>query len=186
MTLHSGRHFSDTTNPSLVSKAKEDVIYTYTAPSSLGGGSLRIVLWGGGPNWTPDVLRFGAPFPDAIIGLNAGLAAYAEWQSVVVSSRAFGIPFAVTEFLEASVELDKGLVKGLTEELPEGADEWMKQTYGDEGAENLKLKHEMPFAVNPFMRPGQKTGGAWSRLPAAINGFTLVVTPNVRNPVTSG
>lgn len=124
-TLHSGRYFADTNNPSVISKAKDDVIYTYTAPNT---STLRIMLWGGGPNWTPEVLRFGAPFPDALIGLNAGLAAYTEWHSAIVASRAFGIPFAVTEFMEASVELDKGLVRGLTVELPGGAGEWMKET----------------------------------------------------------
>ncbi|KIJ45180.1 hypothetical protein M422DRAFT_207452 [Sphaerobolus stellatus SS14] len=181
--LHSGKKFSNNDNPSIISKSKDDIVHTYTAPESLGGGSIRLLLWGGGPKWTPDVLRFGAPFPDAIVGLNAGLAAYVEWQSAIVASRAFGIPFAVTEFMEASVALDKVLVNGLTADLPDDANEWMKETYGEEGAGNLRLKHGMPSTMNPFMRPGQKTGGAWSRLPAAINGFTLVVMPNVRNPV---
>lgn len=87
-----------------------------------------MILWGGGPTWTPEVLRFGAPLPDAIIGLNAGLGAYQEWQSSIVSSRAYGIPFGVTEFMEASLELNQGLVKNLTVDLPQDASEWMKQT----------------------------------------------------------
>lgn len=128
MLLHSGRQFGS--KDSILSKdgADEDCVYKYTAPVSLGGGSIRIILWGGGPTWTPEVLRFGAPFPDALIGLNAGLGAYQEWQSAIVSSRAYGIPFGVTEFMEASLELNKGLVTNLTVELPEGATEWMKQT----------------------------------------------------------
>lgn len=126
--LHTGREFSDPSKPSLVGEAKDDIVYSYTAPLSSGGSSIRIVLWGGGPIWTPDVLRFGAPFPDAILGLNAGLAVHPEWQSTVVSSRAFGIPFAVTEMMEASIELDKGLVGALTVDLPESATEWMKET----------------------------------------------------------
>ncbi|KAF8584978.1 hypothetical protein K439DRAFT_1410528 [Ramaria rubella] len=177
MILHSARQITDSS--SVISKSEDDIVYTYNAPEECGSGTIRIVLWGGGPTWTPELLRFGAPVPDAIIGLNAGLGSFQEWQSAIVSSRAFNIPFAITDFMEASLELNRGLVNQLTVELPEEASEWIKETYGEEGETNLRRINEMPSEINPFMRPGQKLGGAWSRLPAAINGFTFVVTPNV-------
>ncbi|GJJ13812.1 hypothetical protein Clacol_008069 [Clathrus columnatus] len=189
MLLHSGRQLGSSDSILSKSQTNDDGVYTYTAPTALGGGSIRIILWGGGLAWTPEVLRFGAPFPDALIGLNAGLSVYQDWQSVIVSSRAYGIPFGITEFMEASGELNRGLVTNLTVELPEDASEWMKETYGEGGAANLRIRHEMECDVNPFMKPGQKTGAPWSRLPAALNGFTFIVTPFIERvvpPVSNG
>jgi hypothetical protein len=66
------------------SLATKDTVWSYTAPQATGGGSIEIKLYSKTEYWTVDVLE--ELEPDALIGLNAGLATYEMWIEPVKAS----------------------------------------------------------------------------------------------------
>jgi hypothetical protein len=70
--------------------------FGYRAPDALGGATIEIRL-AGGP-WTAVA---GRERPDAVVGCNAGLGAYAGWGPLLAAAAARGLPVAVTEYSEA-------------------------------------------------------------------------------------
>jgi hypothetical protein len=66
------------------SLATKETVWSYTAPESTGGGSIEIKLYSKSEYWTVDVLE--ELEPDALIGLNAGLATYDPWEEPVQAS----------------------------------------------------------------------------------------------------
>lgn len=89
--------------------AGNSAIFDYRAPEELGAGSITVDLHGDSPTWGRDsmtkMLNGGRnPVPDALIALNAGLGSYRSWHEVVHIAHGVGIPFAVTEYLQQSLE----------------------------------------------------------------------------------
>ena len=66
------------------SLATKETVWSYTAPDATGGGSIKIKLYSKSQYWTADVLK--QLKPDALIGLNAGLATYSTWMETVRTS----------------------------------------------------------------------------------------------------
>jgi hypothetical protein len=67
-----------------VSLATRETVWSYTAPGSTGGSSINIKLYSKSEYWTVDVLE--ELKPDALIGLNAGLATYNRWAEPIKAS----------------------------------------------------------------------------------------------------
>lgn len=81
VSKHHGKPISDDRKDTIGA----DIIWTYTAPEKTGGGKvdIRLCPWPDGI-WTRDHLMTSyVPPPDVILGLNAGLNSYVEWQEVV-------------------------------------------------------------------------------------------------------
>lgn len=94
--------------------------------------------------------------PDGLIAFrNAGLISYAEWIPVIRASHIASLPFAVTEYTEHSAELQRS-------ELPKFLGGLSRR------------QSDYQIEMNPFQRPGQRSLPS-SRLPNAVNGFTIVV-----------
>lgn len=91
LTMMAARH-----HPS--SPAAQPVAYEYTAPGESGGGSITVSLDGEQPYYTRASPGTSSDqWPNAIIGLNAGLIAYPQWPEVVATAFILDIPFATTE-----------------------------------------------------------------------------------------
>ncbi|KAJ7443081.1 hypothetical protein B0H11DRAFT_2251154 [Mycena galericulata] len=92
----------------------------YTAPAACGSGEVRVFL-DFEPNseyYRPS--RDPTEHPDAIVALNAGLGSYISWHHVILLSSEFGIPFAVTDYVQGSlaqVRMD-AMEQALTSTLP--------------------------------------------------------------------
>ncbi|KXN82696.1 Zinc finger MYND domain-containing protein 15 [Leucoagaricus sp. SymC.cos] len=80
--------------------ASQPYVHTYTAPDASGGSTLRISLSDSGPIWGDHEIHTPCNRPDAMIALNANLAGYDQWELALLASRAYNIPFAVTESQE--------------------------------------------------------------------------------------
>lgn len=161
--------------------ARQSTIYSYTAPKSSGSGSIKISF---SPSASPFLLgedlrgnaNTGIKRPDAMIAFNAGLATYLEWKSVVIASRAFSIPFAVTDYQEISMESDIRLLMrqlvGLRHIF------WADARLSGEEERKVEeaMRDQYVHGLNPFMllgpRPHPIGGG-----PSAVNGFEMVITP---------
>lgn len=92
---------------------KQNVVFQYKAPKELGGSIVVIILHGDDPLWTNDTflkalededrsVKLG--MPDVMIALNAGIGAYLSWGDVIENAHVAGIPFAVTDYLEITVD----------------------------------------------------------------------------------
>lgn len=66
--------------------AKPNSIWEYTAPKLSGGGSISIELYSKRETWGRLVVADDQLVPDAIVGLNAGLATYITWTEPVLFS----------------------------------------------------------------------------------------------------
>lgn len=154
-------------------------VFEYSAPPEHGASTLRIRLHGDTPTWTPQELAKalasgkGGP-PDALIALNAGLGAYQGWNEVIHAAHGLDIPFAVTEYLEQSLEYTvKLMVRAVCGCLA---------TFNAHFRGLLQFpmimrtppKRNNEIAFNPFHRPGQRPMACF-KLPNLINGFSLVV-----------
>ncbi|TDL14292.1 hypothetical protein BD410DRAFT_833121 [Rickenella mellea] len=80
--------------------ASKEYVFEYTAPAEYGSGTLRIRFDKTGPFWDPKTLLFNRPYPypDALIGLNAGISCHEQWRPVLPISRSLKIPFGVTDY----------------------------------------------------------------------------------------
>jgi hypothetical protein len=159
--------------------ASQPFAYTYTSQKVSGSGSIRIALSKAGSYWPGDdaaIARLRSSKPDAMIALNAGLSAYHEWKPAILASRAFSIPFAVTDYQEVSLACNIGLIMKV---LPS----WRMTLWSTvtlkpiENQRILEACHaSYPIVLNPFMSPGPTPapiGGG----PFAVNGHAMVVTP---------
>lgn len=151
-------------------------IFDYAAPDSLGSGTLKIILHADAPEWARvsmaqlhDARR--ELFPDALVALNAGLASYASWMEVITMAHLAGVPFAVTEYAEQSLEhAVRQQVSLFTLRVPPAPDLCVQLRV----AMTQPPRRQHDIALNPFQRPGQRQQAS-IRLPSLVNGFTMVV-----------
>ncbi|KAI9572790.1 hypothetical protein HD554DRAFT_2167814 [Boletus coccyginus] len=93
---------------SIAAKAKRnEPVYTYRSPVSMGQSTLAIYLDGDHENWEPRFASVTDNLPDAIVGHNAGLLSYKAWASVILSCHVEGMPFGVTEYAEQSAGVQR-------------------------------------------------------------------------------
>jgi hypothetical protein len=88
-------------------KAKQNqLVYTYTSPTSCRASTLSIFLYGDHENWYPQhpFIRYIYDKPYAVVSLNAGLISYPAWQSVILYCHMYNEPFTITEHAEQSAE----------------------------------------------------------------------------------
>lgn len=142
--------------------ANKSPVFTYSATTQCGSGSLTIFLHSASSNWSAtgkdSALTVYDGVPDALIACNAGLGSYREWFSVIQAAHTQKIPFATTEYAEQSAEHQRGTLPLML---------------SGTGASPLPLV-EYKIRLNPFQRPGQRPIPMY-RLPNVVNGFTLVV-----------
>lgn len=141
----------------LGSLATKSPVFTYTAPPECGSGTVTIYLNSVSQTWP----AANTGHPDALIACNAGLTCYKEWFPVVHAVHAQHIPFATTEYMEQSMELQR---------------DSMPMMLVGSSASPRPLE-EYKIEMNPFQRPGQR-GIPMFGLPNFFNGFTLVVYKN--------
>ncbi|THH29344.1 hypothetical protein EUX98_g4855 [Antrodiella citrinella] len=130
-------------------------VFSYTAPLECGSSTLEIFLHGEAPTWPTRTVPFVRL--EAIVACNAGLASYQGWVGVIRAAHMFDTPFTVSEYMEQSAEIQRAVFPAMLV-LP-----------------RLCPRKEYPIALNPFQGPGQRYV---SRLPNAVNGFTMVVVKN--------
>ncbi|KAL4069501.1 hypothetical protein J3A83DRAFT_3572948 [Scleroderma citrinum] len=156
---------------SLAMKAKRnEPVYAYTSPSSMGESTLAIYLHGQHENWDPRIPSMTNNHPDAIVSANAGLINYKAWQGVILYCHVENIPFAVTEYAEQSAELQVAA-------LPQILHHYASTLHGKMTTSSLQTllsPRTYPIEFNPFQRPGQRYLGN-TRLPNVPNGFTIKV-----------
>lgn len=176
--------------PSCLASQARDYVFEYTAPQISGGGTVRIALWHGVDRaqfWPGDIslAKLRSSKPDALIVCNAGLASYNQWRPVILASRAFKIPFAVTDYREISLDLTARVIQHLPQ--------WQHHFWPNPDltpVEQQRLREtpalSFKFGPNPFMRPGPGDG-VWDvdGGPYAINGHEMVVTPGPKAPNNS-
>lgn len=147
----------------------QPVVFSYTAPKIAGGGSIRISLCGS--FWEDGTLqREGLKRPDALVACNAGLSTYPEWTPVILASRAFAIPFAVTDYNEISLRTDIALLEQLSV-YDAGS---MQLTLKERRRMDAAASRRYEVRLNPFMELGPRPpslGGI-----SAVNGYEMVVS----------
>ncbi|KAH7883767.1 hypothetical protein F5I97DRAFT_1930004 [Phlebopus sp. FC_14] len=159
---------------SIAMKAKRsDPVYTYTSPTSMGGGTLSIYLHGEHENWDPRLPSMAGDIPDAIVACNAGLLSYPAWQYVILYCHVENRPFAVTEYAEQSAEVHRDAFP----QIIAAAMPHLEKRMSTAELENMIKPRQYPIEFNPFQRPGQRTLGS-TRLPNVSNGFTVRVIGN--------
>jgi len=154
--------------------ASQPFVYTYTAPDASGGSTLRISLSDSGPIWGDQTIHFPSHRPNAMIALNAHLGGYDQWVLALLASRAYNIPFAVTENQEINIELCLPALRNLPRAR---ASLWslIGLTDKEEKRVNKTATKEFTWNLNPFMCPGprpQTLGGG----PTTANGFEFIIT----------
>ena len=158
-------------------------IFKYHAPEELGSGSIQVVLH---PFATWDQaelehLQTDHPdrLPDVLVALNAGLASYSSWQSVIKTAYQKSIPFGVTEYAEQSLEHAVGQHVSLRCRV-------VCWTHTERYPLQIPVATRQPpsplqeIAFNPFHRPGQRQLPTY-KMPNLHNGFTLLVVPNLKD-----
>ncbi|KAJ7043648.1 hypothetical protein C8F04DRAFT_1028632 [Mycena alexandri] len=167
--------------------APQPCVFEYTAPSMCGGGTIRIFIDPSPPYYRPS--RDPSDHPDAIVALNAGLGSFISWQHVILLSIEFDIPFAVTDYCEASLAEVKWevLQQGVSSTLPppKGIElihyhamlaKVLKEVrIADVEKVSAALERERPAKLNEFMEPSQRTA-MHSLSPGSSNGVIQVVT----------
>lgn len=154
--------------------ASQPYVYTYKAPDISGGSTIRISLSDAGPIWGDHEIHSSSNRPDAMIALNANLSAYGPWQLALLASRAFNIPFAVTERQEVNIDLGLAALH----DLPQARATMWSLIDLDEKEEkriNRTARKIFTWGLNPFMCPGprpQAFGGG----PMTSNGFEFIIT----------
>ncbi|THH29345.1 hypothetical protein EUX98_g4854 [Antrodiella citrinella] len=132
-------------------------VFTYTAPVACGSSTLEIFLRGEAPRWpiqAPPTIP-----PDALVACNAGLASYSGWAEVIRIAHMLEIPFAVSEYMEQSAEVQRSTFSAVLAGIES----------------QYRPRKGYPIALNPFQGPGQRHV---SKMPNTINGFTMVVVKN--------
>jgi hypothetical protein len=154
--------------------ASQPFVHTYTAPDASGGSTLRISLSDSGPIWGDHEIHTPSKRPDAMIALNANLGGYDQWQLALLASRAYNIPFAVTEREEVDIELCLPALRS----LPQARSSlWalIDLTEKEEKRINRTMTKQFTWGMNTFMCPGprpQTIGGG----PKSANGFYFIIT----------
>ncbi|KAF8845258.1 hypothetical protein BDN67DRAFT_443877 [Paxillus ammoniavirescens] len=156
---------------SIVAKAKRnEPVYSYTTPESMGGSTLAIYLHGEHENWDPRFASITDDLPDAIVAPNAGLLSYKAWAYVILYCHLENRPFGVTEYAEQSAELQRdSFPKMINNAMPS-----FGERLGTAELENMVKPRQYAIELNPFQRPGQRGLGS-TRLPSIPNGFTIRV-----------
>ncbi|KAJ7688992.1 hypothetical protein B0H17DRAFT_1202605 [Mycena rosella] len=154
------------------SLATKSTVFSYTAPSVLGGSTLNIKISG--------LNRYGLEAtddrPDALISENAGLFAYTTWQLVYHFAAKSGIPWGITEYsmmeaLEYEGHMWQHLaIQGLEMTFQSGG---CSREEFERGIATASRAHARGADINPFMRPGLMS----SRFPTpkVYNGYVLRV-----------
>jgi hypothetical protein len=154
--------------------ASQPYVHTYSAPDASGGSTLRISLSDTGPIWGDHEIHTPENRPDAMIALNANLGGYDQWKHALLASRAYNIPFAVTDRQEINIELSLSTLRN----LPQARSSlWtlIHLTEKEEKRVNRTLTKQFTWGLNPFMCPGPRTqtlGGG----PTTPNGFEFIIT----------
>lgn len=155
--------------------ASQPYAYSYKAPDISGGSTIRISLSDSGPIWGDHEMHSSSNRrPDAMIALNANISGYVPWQLALLASRAFNIPFAVTERQEVNIDLGLAALH----DLPQArATMWSLIDLDEEGEKRIERTARKIFSwgLNPFMCPGprpQTLGGG----PMTSNGFEFIIT----------
>ncbi|KDQ63825.1 hypothetical protein JAAARDRAFT_119592 [Jaapia argillacea MUCL 33604] len=159
---------------SLLSKAVSAgrPIYEYTAPPTLGSSTLSVHLYGECENWgDPDCDLSTAP--DVVVGMNAGLLSYPAWTRVIQFCFLHDLPFGVTEYAEQSAETQVSVFPQIVAHAVQQRDFFSRLL--PEERKNLTKTREYPIKFNPFQRPGQRGVMGSTRLPNAVNGFTICI-----------
>lgn len=153
----------------IVAKAKRnEPVYMYESPASMGQSTLAIYLDGDQENWDPRFTSITNNLPDAIVALNAGLLSYKSWVSVILFCHVERMPFGVTEYAEQSAEVQRdSFPKIIQHALPS-----LGPRMSTAQLEDLVRPRQYPIEFNPFQRPGQRPIGS-TRLPNLSNGFTI-------------
>lgn len=160
---------------SIAAKAKRnEPVYTYSSPASMGRSTLSLYLYGEHENWDPRFVSIANDIPDAIVALNAGLLSYKAWASVILFCHMEEMPFGVTEYAEQSAEVQRdSFSKIIHHAIPS-----LGPRMSTAQLEDLVKPRHYPIEFNPFQRPGQRPIGS-TRLPNVSNGFTIrVVGPD--------
>lgn len=154
---------------SIAAKAKRnEPVYLYESPASMGQSRLAIYLDGDHENWDPRFVSITNNLPDVIVGLNAGLLGYKAWASVILFCHVEEIPFGVTEYAEQSAEVQRdSFSKIIHHAIPS-----LGPRMNTAQLEDLVRPRQYPIEFNPFQRPGQRPIGS-TRLPNVSNGFTI-------------
>ncbi|KAF8140079.1 hypothetical protein EV363DRAFT_1392999 [Boletus edulis] len=156
---------------SIAAKAKRnEPVYTYRSPVSMGQGTLAIYLDGEHENWDPRFVSILNNLPDAIVALNAGLLSYKTWASVILFCIVEEMPFGVTEYAEQSAEVQTDSFSKIIHHAIPSLGPRLNTTQ----LVDLVKPRQYPIEFNPFQRPGQRPMGA-TRLPSVSNGFTIRV-----------
>jgi hypothetical protein len=87
--------------------AAQKYAYEFRSPEQCGSGSIRIQLYKESAIWDPIDILSRKMIPDALIGLNAGMSAFATWRPLFSTSRALSIPFAITKYGRISLVEDR-------------------------------------------------------------------------------
>ncbi|KAG8219968.1 hypothetical protein J3R82DRAFT_973 [Butyriboletus roseoflavus] len=154
---------------SIAAKAKRnEPVYTYESPASMGQSTLAIYLDGDQENWDPRFTSITNNLPDAIVALNAGLLSYRAWMSVILFCHVEEMPFGVTEYAEQSAEVQRDSFSKIIHHAIPSLGPRMSRAQ----LEDLVRPRKYPIELNPFQRPGQRPIGA-TRLPNLSNGFTI-------------
>ena len=156
---------------SIAAKAKRnEPVYTYRSPASMGQSTLAIYLDGDHENWDPRFTSIISTLPDAIVALNAGLLSYKTWATVILFCHIEELPFGVTEYAEQSAEVQRdSFSKIIHHAVPS-----LGPRLNTAQLEDLVKPRQYPIEFNPFQRPGQRPIGS-TRLPNVSNGFTIRV-----------
>lgn len=113
--------------------------------------------------------------PDALLALNAGLVSYRQWWPLFQVANLVGIPFAVTEYTEQSLEhVVNGQVSTLLDVLGFGV-MVIADLHRVCFLSHCKVGNvHTILPLNPFRQPRQRPMPAF-RMPNLVNGFTMVV-----------
>lgn len=154
--------------------ASQPYAYSYKAPDVSGGSTIRISLSDTGPIWGDHEIHTSSSRPDAMVALNANLSGYGPWQLALLASRAYNIPFAVTERQEVNIDLGLAALH----DLPQARATMWSLIDLDEKEEkriDRTARKGFTWGLNPFMCPGprpQTLGGG----PMTSNGFEFIIT----------
>ncbi|EIM89065.1 uncharacterized protein STEHIDRAFT_53174 [Stereum hirsutum FP-91666 SS1] len=148
--------------------ASQDIVWSYTAPPKTGGGSIAIRIHSENELWTTQSqLSPGSKYPDAMVALNTGLTSYSTWSDPVLGATIHNIPFAVAEYDEQGLWMQKKRLP------PNILQELLVLDRRQHTFSSIK-EHGHQFASNPFHRPGQRSI-SHCRLPFVYNGFVMPV-----------
>lgn len=154
--------------------ASQPYAYTYTAPDASGGSTIKISLSDAGPIWGDQEIHIPSKRPDAMIALDANFDGCGQWQLALLASRAYNIPFAVTESQEVNIDFSMSALR----ELPAARKTmwaWVDLNEEEEKRIRKTATKTYTWGLNPFMCPGPKPqalGGG----PMASNGFEFIIT----------